>query len=57
MKNRQLVLAARPEGLPKESDFRPVETGLPEPGEGRFLIRTNFLSVDPHVRGRISEIK
>ena len=57
MKNRQIILAARPEGLPKESDFRLIETETPRPDEGQFLVRTEFLSVDPYMRGRISEIK
>lgn len=56
-KNRQILLAARPEGLPKESDFKLVEGPLPEPGEGQFLVKTNYLSVDPYMRGRISEAK
>ena len=34
MKNRQIVLAARPEGLPKPSDFRLVETERPSPPRG-----------------------
>ena len=55
--NRQIVLAARPEGLPKPSDFRLVETPVPELTEGQFLVKTNFLSVDPYMRGRISEAK
>ena len=32
--NRQIVLAARPQGEPKESDFRLVETPVPEPERG-----------------------
>jgi hypothetical protein len=56
-RNRQIVLAARPEGLPKESDFRLIDTATPEPADGQFLIRTNYLSVDPYMRGRISEVK
>ena len=56
-KNRQIVLAARPEGLPKPSDFRLVETPIPELAEGQFLVKTNYLSVDPYMRGRISEAK
>jgi NADPH:quinone reductase len=56
-KNRQIVLAARPEGLPKPSDFRLVETPLPPAAEGQFLVKTNYLSVDPYMRGRISEAK
>ena len=57
MKNRQIILTARPERLPKESDFRLIETERPQPGEGQFLVRTKFLSVDPYMRGRISELK
>jgi NADPH-dependent curcumin reductase CurA len=53
--NRQIVLAARPEGVPKPSDFRLVEKPLPELVEGQFLVKTNYLSVDPYMRGRISE--
>ena len=55
--NRQIVLAARPEGLPKPSDFRLVEMPVPELTEGQFLVKTNYLSVDPYMRGRISEAK
>ena len=55
--NRQIVLAARPEGLPKPSDFRLVEAPVPEPAAGQFLVKTNYLSVDPYMRGRISEAK
>ena len=55
--NRQIVLAARPEGLPKPSDFQLVETPVPKPNNGQFLVKTNYLSVDPYMRGRISEAK
>ena len=55
--NRQIVLAARPEGLPKPSDFRLIETPVPELTKGQFLVKTNYLSVDPYMRGRISEAK
>jgi NADPH-dependent curcumin reductase len=40
--NRQIVLAARPEGLPKPSDFRIVETPVPELTEGQFLAKTSY---------------
>lgn len=53
--NRQIILAARPEGLPKESDFRLIASPMPEPGEGQFLVKIDYLSVDPYMRGRISE--
>ena len=54
---RQILLAARPEGLPKPSDFRLVETPIPDLAEGQFLVKINYLSVDPYMRGRISEAK
>jgi NADPH-dependent curcumin reductase CurA len=52
--NRQIVLAARPEGEPKESDFRLVETPVPEPGPGKLLLRAIYLSLDPYMRGRMN---
>jgi len=55
--NHQIILAARPQGLPKPSDFRIVETPVPEPSDGQFLVKTSYLSVDPYMRGRISEAK
>ncbi len=55
--NRQITLAARPTGLPKESDFRLVESEIPTPGPGEVLIRTLYLSLDPYMRGRMNEGK
>jgi NADPH-dependent curcumin reductase CurA len=52
--NRQIVLAARPQGEPKESDFRLVETPVPEPSPGKLLLRTMYLSLDPYMRGRMN---
>ena len=46
--NRQVLLASRPEGMVKESDFKIVESPIGEPGEGEVLVRSLFLSVDPH---------
>lgn len=53
--NRQIVLAARPSGMPKEEDFRLVETPIPEPGPGQILVRALYLSLDPYMRGRMAE--
>jgi NADPH-dependent curcumin reductase len=53
--NRQIVLAARPVGLPKPEDFRLVETPVPEPGPGEMLVRARWLSLDPYMRGRMSD--
>jgi leukotriene B4 12-hydroxydehydrogenase/15-oxo-prostaglandin 13-reductase len=55
--NRQFKLASRPVGLPKESDFSLVETGMPSPGEGQVLVKTAYLSVDPYMRGRITGVR
>jgi len=52
--NRRIVLAARPHGEPKESDFKLVETPAPEAGPGKMLLRTLYLSLDPYMRGRMS---
>jgi len=52
--NRQIVLAARPHGEPNESDFRLVETPVPQPGPGQMLLRTLYLSLDPYMRGRMN---
>ena len=52
--NRQIVLAARPVGFPKESDFALVEKPVPVPDAGQMLIRIVYLSLDPYMRGRMS---
>ena len=54
--NRQITLAARPVGMPKESDFRMVEAPVPNPGRGEVLVRTLYLSVDPYMRGRLTGV-
>jgi len=52
--NRQITLAARPQGYPRESDFNLVESPIPTPGSGRVLIRVIYLSLDPYMRGLMS---
>ena len=51
--NHQVTLAAKPVGMPKESDFRLVESPLPHAGSGEVLVQVLYLSVDPYVRGRL----
>lgn len=53
-RNRQITLAARPTGEPTESDFRLVESPVPEPGAGQMLLKTIYLSLDPYMRGRMN---
>jgi NADPH:quinone reductase len=52
--NRQILLAARPAGMPRESDFAMHQAPLPSPGRGEVLVRALYLAVDPYLRGRIS---
>ncbi len=47
----QVLLAARPEGLPKESDFDVVSGPIPTTPKGEVLVRTLLLSLDPAMRG------
>ena len=49
--NHQWRLAARPEGLIKESDFTWTESAVPELQDGQFLVRNLYLSLDPTMRG------
>ncbi|HSC73981.1 MAG TPA: NADP-dependent oxidoreductase [Gaiellaceae bacterium] len=55
--NRRVTLAARPDGLPKESDFTLDEVEVPAPGTGEALVRIRYASVDPYQRGRMSEAR
>ena len=52
--NRQIVLASRPDGLPAPDNFAQKESAVPEPGEGQFLARAIYLSLDPYMRGRMN---
>src|SRR5207247_5667131 len=54
---RQIVLAARPQGRPKPSDFRLEEAAIPTPSAGQILLRVEYLSLDPYMRGRMDDRK
>jgi len=51
----QIVLSARPKGEPQLSDFRLEETAIPTPGPGQVLLRVQYLSLDPYMRGRMDD--
>lgn len=51
---RRVVLAARPHGIPQAEHFRIVESALPELALGQFLVRNQFLSVEPAMRGWVN---
>ena len=53
--NRKITLAKRPIGLPKTSDFHLVYSRMPSPSAGEVLFRSIYLSLDPHLRWRMSE--
>src|SRR6188768_4055451 len=52
---KRVLLAARPVGEPKDSDFRIEDVPVPTPGAGEMLLRTLYLSLDPYMRGRMSD--
>lgn len=53
--NRRVVLASRPQGAPTVDNFRLEHVSIPEPGEGEVLLRSVYLSLDPYMRGRMSD--
>ena len=56
-RNLQVTLAARPDGEPKQSDFALVEGEAPEAGEGEVVVRTQWFSLDPYMRGRMNDVR
>ncbi len=53
--NRQLVLAKRPKGEPTTDTLSLIETAVPQAGPNQMLLRTEYLSLDPYMRGRMSD--
>ncbi|MGY6373753.1 NADP-dependent oxidoreductase [Vibrio parahaemolyticus] len=53
--NRRIVLASRPHGAPTTKNFRLEEVAKPVPLAGEMLLRTVYLSLDPYMRGRMSD--
>jgi NADPH-dependent curcumin reductase CurA len=54
--NKRIVLASRPVGEPKAADFRIESCPILAPGDGQVLLRTIWLSLDPYMRGRMSDV-
>jgi hypothetical protein len=52
---QRIVLASRPVGEPALDNFRLEEVPIPQPGPGQMLLRTRWLSLDPYMRGRMSD--
>ncbi|BEN40518.1 NADP-dependent oxidoreductase [Serratia nevei] len=53
--NRRFLLASRPHGEPTASNFRLDTVPVPQPSAGQLLLRTVYLSLDPYMRGRMSD--
>lgn len=53
--NRRIVLNSRPHGVPSSANFRLEEAPVPAAREGEVLLRTQYLSLDPYMRGRMSD--
>jgi NADPH-dependent curcumin reductase CurA len=53
--NKAIILKSRPKGTPQLSDFKTIETNMPEVMQGEVLLKTLFVSVDPYLRGRMSD--
>jgi len=54
---RSVVLRRRPAGSPRPEDFDIREDAIPEPGPDEVVTRTIWLSIDPYMRGRVSDRK
>ena len=55
--SREVVLAARPQGMPQESDFELRDVPDDSPGDGEASVRNVFVSVDPYMRGRMTGVR
>jgi len=55
--NKRIVLASRPQGAVVPENFRIEEAPTSRPGEGEVLVRNEWLSLDPYMRGRMSDAK
>lgn len=53
--NRQVLLNSRPVGAPSADNFRLQESPIPTPGPSEVLLRARYLSLDPYMRGRMSD--
>src|SRR5690349_11418346 len=55
--NRQILLVSRPQGAASADNFKLVETPLPPLEDGQVRVRNHYLSLDPYMRGRMSDAK
>lgn len=55
--NKTITLKKRPVGKPQVSDFTTLKEAMPKIADGEVLLKTKFVSVDPYLRGRMSDAK
>ena len=55
--NRQIKLASRPKGAPTADNFELATSEIPTPNDTQMLLRTIYMSLDPYMRGRMSDAK
>ncbi|HEY4997585.1 MAG TPA: NADP-dependent oxidoreductase [Usitatibacter sp.] len=55
--NKQVILASRPQGAVTPDNFRIVEAPLGSPGPGEAMVKNEWLSLDPYMRGRMNDVK
>ena len=53
--SRQIVLAQRPKGEPDDNTLRLETVDIPKPAKDQMLLRNEYLSLDPYMRGRMSD--
>jgi hypothetical protein len=56
LRNRQVRLKARPDGIPQAEHFEIVDAPVGEPGAGQIVVRNHYLSVEPAMRGWVSSV-
>ena len=55
--NTRVLLAKRPQGEPRDTDFEVDRQPIPEPADGEMLIHNHWLSIDPYMRGRMNDAR
>ena len=55
IRNRKFVLAEQPKGEPDDNSLRLESEDIPKPGKGQMLLSNEYLSLDPYMRGRMSD--
>ncbi len=55
--NRKILLKSRPNGIPSENNFEITDAVVPQLKDGELLLKALYISVDPYMRGRMSDAK